>query len=113
MSKKKQIYVLEYEFEIWGNKGGSQPHERLLGSGDTFELTGTKEAIDLYMDVVLRHHILIDRYTKAEKDDEAWKQYETDGDIPDLACAEVKLSLSTDGGVVTMATYEASAFRRD
>ena len=112
MSKKKPIYVLEYDFEVWGKKHG-QPHEKILESGDTLELTDMKEAIELYADTALRHYCLIDRYTKAGEDDEAWKQYETGGDVPDLACAKVKLSLSTDGGVVTMATYEASAFRRD
>ena len=112
MSKKKPIYVLEYDFEIWGTKQGHH-HEKILGSGDTLELTDMKEAIELYADVALRHYCLIDRLTKAEKDDEEWKQYEKDGDIPDLACAKVRLSLSTDGGIVPMATYEASAFRRD
>lgn len=109
----KPIYVLEYDFEVWGNKGGNHPYEKISCDGNTREFSNMKQAISSFLSIENVYRETMDTYIKSERDDFSWTFYERDGDIPDLACAKVKLSLSTDGGVVPMAIYEASAFRRD
>lgn len=108
----KPIYVLEYDFEVWGKKYG-RPHEKIEAPGNTTEFFDMKEALRTYTGMVRLFDPLIENYTIADRNDKIWKDYEYNENVPDYVCAKVKLSLSTDGGVVPMATYERDAFRRD
>lgn len=67
---KEWPYVLEYNFEAW------ERGEKIMSSGDTFEIEDRNEAIARYEMLVSRYSAIMAQYALAKPNDPIWEFYD-------------------------------------